>query len=137
MRNRTTRASQPSLTRVLQVSVATALLGIANTVAAASVSAGSVQYIQADCLVPSMVGNPCAVWGVLPRFVSADTKARALPQVVVDSITGCLQDGLYAFVENWNDVSGPIPPQYKKLLSGGYFAIGCVEGITQANIKLN
>jgi hypothetical protein len=122
--------------RVINAVLAATLLGAASTVAAAPASAADVKYIQADCLVPSMVGNPCAVYSMAPHFKQTNVKARALPQVVVDSIVGCVQNGLYSFVENWEDVSGPIPPNYKKLLSGGYLLIGCVEGIAEANMQL-
>jgi hypothetical protein len=77
-----------------------------------------------------------AAYSMAPHFKQTNVNSRALPQVVVDSAVGCVQNGLYSFVENWEDVSGPIPPNYKKLLSGGYLLIGCVEGIAEANMEL-
>jgi len=120
--------------KFFSAALAALVLGGSSIVGAAPALAADVKYIQADCLVPSMVGNPCAVYSMAPHFKRTNVNSHALPQIVVDWIMGCVQNGLYTFIENWDDVSGPIPPQYKKAISGGYLFIGCVEGIAETNI---
>lgn len=80
-------------------------------------------------------GDGCLTWGT-PHWVELGRNSPPLPSQIKDSISGCIQSGLYSLIKEWSSEDGPIPPQYKKALSIGYLAVGCVEGITEAMVKL-
>lgn len=103
---------------------------------AGTASAATTKFMEANCLASSMVGDGCALWGT-PHVVEIGRQATPIPQSVIDQASACAGDGLLALFEAWVSNEGPIPPPYKKLISGVYFFDGCVKGVTQANIKLN
>lgn len=99
-------------------------------------AANTTKYLEANCLASSMVGDGCAVWGT-PHWVEVGREATPIPQAVIDQAVACAGEGLIGLFEEWASNEGPIPPHYKKLISGIYFFDGCVKGLTQANVKLN